>query len=230
MFNLEKSISEWQQQMLTVGIKTPVPLEELETHLREEIEQQIKSGLSEPEALKIGIQKIGQGPILQDEFKKVRKDGQLKRTGQQIIRSIALIIGWLAGGYLLSCAFFVLKMDWNLFWFRAKWNQETIFAVSMILMAETSFWFLAKTSRDRGSRVVSLLACLLLAGTGLFSALPPEPLSGGWLGRSMPSPFWYRGGVTCLSCLPSLFWAWWELRRFAHERDSSYEDQPMRSN
>ena len=218
MFNLEKSISEWQQQMLTVGIKTPVPLEELETHLREEIEQQIKSGLSEPEALKIGIQKIGQGPILQDEFKKVRKDGQLKRTGQQIIRSIALIIGWLAGGLLLFYDLVFLDFDWNFFSFHAKWDREVFFEVFIILVTETGLWFLAKTSRDRGSRVVSLLVCLFLAGIGLFSVL------------SSPGPFWYRGGMTCLFCLPGIFWAWWELRRFAHERDSSYEDQPMRSN
>ena len=42
MFDLEKSIAEWRKQMLSAGIKTPVPLEELEIHLREEIEQQIK--------------------------------------------------------------------------------------------------------------------------------------------------------------------------------------------
>lgn len=216
--------------MLTVGIKTPVPLEELETHLREEIEQQIKSGLSEPEAFKIGIQKIGQGPILQDEFDKVRKDGQLKRTCQQIIRSIALIIGWLVAGRLLLFGLFSLDIKWNLFSFHPKWNREAFFSVLIILVAETGLWFLAKISRDRGSRIVSLLACLFLAGLGLFEALPPEPLSGGFMGRSMPSPFWYRGGMTCLGCLPSIFWAWWELRRFVQERDSSSEDQSIRSN
>ena len=47
MFDLEQSIAEWRQQMLAAGIKTPVPLEELEIHLREEIERQMKSGLNE---------------------------------------------------------------------------------------------------------------------------------------------------------------------------------------
>ena len=37
MFNLEQAIAEWRQQMLATGIQTPVPLEELEIHLREEI-------------------------------------------------------------------------------------------------------------------------------------------------------------------------------------------------
>ncbi len=39
MFNLEQAIADWRRQMLAVGIKTPVPLEELEIHLRDEIEE-----------------------------------------------------------------------------------------------------------------------------------------------------------------------------------------------
>ena len=34
MFDLEKSITRWREQMLAAGIKTPSPLEELENHLR----------------------------------------------------------------------------------------------------------------------------------------------------------------------------------------------------
>src|ERR1700689_4723551 len=59
MFNLEKSISEWRKQMLAAGIKTPVPLEELEIHLREEIELQLKLGLRELEAFNFAAEKIG---------------------------------------------------------------------------------------------------------------------------------------------------------------------------
>jgi hypothetical protein len=45
MFDLEKSIAEWRTQMLAAGIKTPVPMEELEIHLREEIEQQMAADI-----------------------------------------------------------------------------------------------------------------------------------------------------------------------------------------
>jgi len=41
MFDLEEKIAEWRRQMLVAGIKTPAPLDELEGHLREEIELQI---------------------------------------------------------------------------------------------------------------------------------------------------------------------------------------------
>ncbi|HEY5041998.1 MAG TPA: hypothetical protein VIK53_08340 [Verrucomicrobiae bacterium] len=50
MFNLEQSIADWRQQMLAAGIETPVPLDELEIHLREEIERQMKSGSDKQQA------------------------------------------------------------------------------------------------------------------------------------------------------------------------------------
>ena len=59
--------------MLVAGIKTPVPLDELEIHLREEIEQQMKTGLSEREAFEISMQRIGQPKMLNNEFKKSKR-------------------------------------------------------------------------------------------------------------------------------------------------------------
>jgi hypothetical protein len=73
MSNLEQSIATWRRQMLSAGIKTPVPLEELEIHLRDEIEQQVKSGLNEPEAFDFAVRKIGQASALKKEFRKVRE-------------------------------------------------------------------------------------------------------------------------------------------------------------
>jgi hypothetical protein len=78
MFNLEQSISEWRKQMLAAGIKTPAPLEELEVHLREEIERQMKSGLGEPKAFEVSASRIGQPEILGSEFKK--SEGTLIKT------------------------------------------------------------------------------------------------------------------------------------------------------
>ena len=70
MFDLEQSIAKWRRQMLAAGIQTPVPLEELENHLREETERQTKSGLNEREAFTSAVQKIGQARALKAEFKK----------------------------------------------------------------------------------------------------------------------------------------------------------------
>ena len=62
--------------MLSAGIKTPVPLEELEIHLREDIAQQMQSGLSAQPAFGIAVKTIGQAPELKREFKKVSGCGQ----------------------------------------------------------------------------------------------------------------------------------------------------------
>lgn len=66
--------------MLAAGIKAPVPLEELEIHLREEIERQVKSGLGEQKAFEVSRLRIGRPEILGSEFKK--SEGKLiKKVG-----------------------------------------------------------------------------------------------------------------------------------------------------
>jgi len=74
MFDLEQSIAEWRKQMLMAGIKSPAVLEELEGHLREEIERQMKSGLNWQQAIEISIRKIGGAKFLKTEFKKIEAE------------------------------------------------------------------------------------------------------------------------------------------------------------
>ncbi len=57
--------------MLAAGIKSPVPLEELESHLREDVEQQIESGSNVRQAFESAVQRIGQAAVLKSEFGKV---------------------------------------------------------------------------------------------------------------------------------------------------------------
>jgi len=97
MFNLEEQISEWRKQMLAAGIKSPVPLEELEIHLRDEIERQIKSGLNEQKAFEISVQQIGPSKALGSEFKK----GERTFMKQTIAMLLALPGTVLGGGMIL---------------------------------------------------------------------------------------------------------------------------------
>jgi len=76
MFELEKAIADWRQQMLAAGIKTPVPLDELENHLREDVEQLKHEGLSEPQAFETAVLQIGQACALKSEFAKAGGNGQ----------------------------------------------------------------------------------------------------------------------------------------------------------
>ena len=96
MFNLEEKIVEWRKQMLAAGIQTPVPLEELENHLREDIERQMQSGVSEQTAFERASAQIGRAEPIKLEFKKV--GGFLGWLGEdktaRTNRALALI--WLA--------------------------------------------------------------------------------------------------------------------------------------
>src|ERR1051325_8360551 len=74
MFDLEKSIAEWRKEMLVAGIKAPVPLEELEIHLREEIERQSQPRQNKQRAFEIAVERVGQPATLKEEFKKVGTD------------------------------------------------------------------------------------------------------------------------------------------------------------
>ena len=90
MSDFEQSIANWRQQMLAAGIKTPVPLEELEIHLREEIERQTESGLSEMEAFKASVQKIGPAQAVQNEFRKVEATKEDRQWQNMQIVFVAL--------------------------------------------------------------------------------------------------------------------------------------------
>ena len=128
MFEFEKSVGAWRQQMLAAGIKTPAPLEELEIHLREEIERQVKSGLNEQKAFEISVQRVGQPEIITSEFNKTERLF-MNRTAKVGVGVAGVLIGmaltipgsvqlrdelvmadgkfglWLLGGFLICWSF-----------------------------------------------------------------------------------------------------------------------------
>jgi hypothetical protein len=90
MFNLDHAIAEWRRQMLAAGIKTPVPLNELENHLRDDVEQQMRSGSSAQQAFQAAVQGIGQAAVLECEFDKV---GGMKRAQERTKHAILTLAG-----------------------------------------------------------------------------------------------------------------------------------------
>lgn len=230
MFDLEQAIVDWRQRMLAAGITTPVPLEELEIHLRDEIEEQAQLGLGDEEAFNAAVHKMGEARPIQNEFKKVGK-------GKRILRSIMLIFGWLAASYVLAACMFSLDFNWNFFKFSPRWNREGIIEILGMFAAVVALWFLAKASRDKVSRAVSLLVSVLMAGC-VIETFPAEKLAepitldpnadamhelmramiSRALDRHVPSPLWYRGGLSLLLCMPVIFWIWSARRRLARQR------------
>jgi hypothetical protein len=71
MFDLERSIAQWRRQMLSAGIAATAVLDELESHLREDVENQVSSGTSGQQAFETTVRDIGQSDLLKNEFAKV---------------------------------------------------------------------------------------------------------------------------------------------------------------
>jgi hypothetical protein len=124
MFDLERSIAEWRRQMLAAGIKTPVPLEELESHLREDFEQRARSSSSAQQAFDGAVQRIGQTSTLIAEFGKV---GGTKE-GTRIIPAKPLIIIGVLGVICMvvgSCGhWWILKVASEIGRFGAPLNDD----------------------------------------------------------------------------------------------------------
>jgi hypothetical protein len=93
MFNLELAIAEWRGQLAAGGIKSPEVLDELESHLRDESDRQMKSGLSAEEAFEKATESVGAVRALKTEFTKIDSS-----RAQNIARvAIATV-------YLVACA------------------------------------------------------------------------------------------------------------------------------
>jgi hypothetical protein len=105
MFDLEKSITEWRRQMIAGGVKTPVPLEELEGHLREEVARQLCEGLSEEQAFELAVGGIGPASLLKMEFKKVNHADKTQRQR----RMAGFIFAFILGFYALGMASVITK-------------------------------------------------------------------------------------------------------------------------
>src|SRR3954470_14008664 len=71
MFNLEKAIVAWRQDLAVAGIHRALALDELESHLRDDVEQRVRTGEQVEEAFRAAVARLGQPAVLQKEFAKV---------------------------------------------------------------------------------------------------------------------------------------------------------------
>jgi hypothetical protein len=71
MHNLEQSIAEWRKTMSTAPDLGRDTLDELETHLRETVDQLVRSGVSETEAFRLAAKQLGRAENVAAEFRKL---------------------------------------------------------------------------------------------------------------------------------------------------------------
>ena len=71
MFNLDESIKDWRNDLNKNDVLSLDDLEELESHLMDEITVLKEKDLSEEEAFLVAKRRIGQNDIIEEEYKKV---------------------------------------------------------------------------------------------------------------------------------------------------------------
>lgn len=72
MFNLDKAITDWRRQMIAGGIKSSAVLDELESHLREDVERRTRSGMPAQQAFEEAVLQVGRANELKLEFGKIK--------------------------------------------------------------------------------------------------------------------------------------------------------------
>jgi len=107
MFDIEKAIFEWRGEMAARGVNAPEILDELESHLRDEIASRISSGSGEENAFHAAARNIGEAAALQAEFAKVsqaspRSNTFLNRSCRVAALFMLLINTWTLLEYELS--------------------------------------------------------------------------------------------------------------------------------
>ena len=175
MFHLEHSLTAWREQMLAAGIGSPVPLEELEAHLREEIDRQLQAGLSEPEAFHAAVQNLGPAVPLKTEFTKTA--GLRAWFGHDSFTRTNRILGtlWIFNAGLISI--------WTAFLTVVNFKQHPYIGMLWILVnLQTGFRliksFLGVTRGDNQARIeMRRMAKIWLSFGCVFGIILGLPLS-----------------------------------------------------
>ncbi len=146
--------------MLAAGIKMPVPLEELEIHLREDVERQMRSGLNEQQAFEITVARIGEAAMIKKEFKKI---GTTMKNRMQTIAMLLALFGTVFGGAMILPAL-------------GQWRDRGVLHLAPLVMG-SGLAFLAgcaviySVRTRRGTRNRKLISVFVIAA-GSFYLVP----------------------------------------------------------
>jgi hypothetical protein len=73
MSDFESDIAQWRRQLFTAGVKDVEVLDELESHLREDIERKLRAGADARRVFQAAADRFGRFQALKAEFDKVEK-------------------------------------------------------------------------------------------------------------------------------------------------------------
>jgi hypothetical protein len=94
MFDLEEAIAAWRRKMSGAGVKSPAPLDELELHLREQLQ---RAESIDQKAFDIAVRELGNPISIRTEFKKVERQSMKRK----IIIGVAILAFLFGTGIIL---------------------------------------------------------------------------------------------------------------------------------
>ena len=153
MFNLEEAIRVWRRQLAAGGALSPEALEELEGHLREEVEVQERAGLEARAAFDAAVRQLGQATVLEMEF---AKSGASE--GKRLAVQIACI----------GCAVFVLVVTaWTVLLLEMN-PLNSVIGPSLVSVVSIYIGFLPALFRRLSGQRAFLYG---MKGAGIFSTV-----------------------------------------------------------
>jgi hypothetical protein len=89
MFDLDHAILEWRRQLARGGINSPDVLDELESHLRDDLQHEVSRSASEAQCFHNAVERLGQTGLLKTEFAKVGGWKELQTRIQEAFLTLA---------------------------------------------------------------------------------------------------------------------------------------------
>jgi hypothetical protein len=100
MFDLDGAIAGWRRQMSAAGLESSESLDELESHLRDDVEMRMRSGLTAEQSFAAAVHEIGSAKSLTCEFGKNLAKDRFKHEWRA--RLAKIFVFGLAGAALLT--------------------------------------------------------------------------------------------------------------------------------
>lgn len=146
MYDLEAEISRWRREMDAAGLQAPAILDELEAHLREDIQRQVTLGLSEQKAFAGALPRIGQAGELKNEFDKIERRPAKRLIAIGALGLLMAVAGLFRYWALVSVAFAFPELSADHRLNTDAWISFTIGCLGVALCVGTAAMYAVKKS------------------------------------------------------------------------------------
>ncbi len=187
MFDLEAQIHSWSDHLRAHGNLSDADIQELENHLRDEIEDLIAAGLTPDEAFLISVKRLGNVSAISHEFAKVNTENLWRHllvepadspAKQQNRRDVALVVIFA----LLAGTLFKITELFGLRFFDQAAERFFIKNLSLFILPFIAAFFLVKRKAELKTWATTLgifiLAALIVNVYPSFAPYHTEYLTG----------------------------------------------------